>query len=563
MQRQPAILTNAAPETTCAGDSPRVLLVYPRFVRPSFWNLGAVCEITDKRYPASPLGLITVAALLPQSWQLRLIDRNVEQLKTEDFDWADLVLVTGMLPQQENALDIIRLAKANGKPVAVGGPDVTSSPHIYTEADFRVLGEAELVINDFVAAWEAGQRKGLFVAEKFKADVSQTPVPRFDLLNFANYLFIGVQYSRGCPFTCEFCDIIELYGRVPRNKTNAQMIAELTRLYDLGYRGHVDFVDDNFIGNKKAIKQFLPELIQWQRERGYPFEFSTEASINLADDEALMGLMREANFFAVFVGIESPDTNTLNAMKKKQNTRRSLSESVRKIYAHGMFVLAGFILGFDSEEGTIADGMVECIEDTSIPVCMIGLLYALPNTQLTRRLTKEGRLYAGHDLGLVDSKRGGDQCSDGLNFDTRRPRQEILADFANVLEQVYAPKAYFARVREVGRCLRMADRGRPPSTQDYFRLAQTLWRISLKQPRIIPQVFLNLRDCLKTNPGALQSVMAMTVMYLHLGPFAYWLLGMVREQIAEIDHGEWTAPPRVPAPPAVPTIQEAMHSPAE
>lgn len=285
-----------------------------------------------------------------------MVDRNVEELKADDFEWADLVLVTGMLPQQENALDVIRLAKAHGKPVAVGGPDVTSSPHIYAEADFRVLGEAELVIDEFVSAWEAGQRKGLFVAEKFKADVSQTPIPRFDLLNFTNYLFIGIQYSRGCPFTCEFCDIIELYGRVPRNKTNAQMIAELTRLYDLGYRGHVDFVDDNFIGNKKAIKQFLPELIEWQHERGYPFEFSTEASINLADDDVLMNLMRDANFFAVFVGIESPDANTLNAMKKKQNTRRSLSESVHKIYAHGMFVLAGFILGFDSEEGTICGG---------------------------------------------------------------------------------------------------------------------------------------------------------------------------------------------------------------
>jgi radical SAM superfamily enzyme YgiQ (UPF0313 family) len=531
-----------------ATDLPRVLLAYPRFTRPSFWNLGGLCEFLDKRYPASPLGLITVAALLPQAWPLKLVDCNVEELKPEDIEWADLVLTTGMLPQQDSALEIIRRAHAAGKPVAVGGPDATSSPDIYADADFRILGEAELVIHDFIAAWQAGERKGLFVAEKFKADVSQTPIPRFDLLNFNNYIFIGVQYSRGCPFTCEFCDIIELYGRVPRFKTNAQMIAEIDRLYELGYRGHVDFVDDNFIGNKKAIKQFLPDLIEWQKQRGYPFEFSTEASINLADDDILMQLMQDANFFAVFIGIESPDTDTLNAMKKKQNTRRSLAESVRKIYAHGMFVLAGFILGFDSEEDNVADGMALCIEETSIPVCMIGLLYALPNTQLTRRLAKEGRLYAGHDV--VGEKRGGDQCSAGLNFETHRPRREILADFANVLERVYAPAAYFARVREVGRSLRRPDRGGPPpSARDYLRLMQALWRVSIMRPSLIPHVFASVHDCLRRYPGSIQGVMTLTAMYLHLGPFAYWLLRLVREQIAEIDRGDWIAPPTVPAPP--------------
>ncbi|HJS06636.1 MAG TPA: B12-binding domain-containing radical SAM protein [Pirellulales bacterium] len=529
-----------------ANDSPRVLLVYPRFTRPSFWNLGALCEFLDKRYPASPLGLITVAALLPEAWQLKLVDCNVEELKPEDIEWADLVLTTGMLPQQNSTIEVIRWARAIGKPVAVGGPDATSSPDVYAEADFRILGEAELVINDFIAAWQAGERKGLFVAEKFKADVSQTPIPRFDLLNFNNYIFIGVQYSRGCPFTCEFCDIIELYGRVPRFKTNAQMIAEIDRLYELGYRGHIDFVDDNFIGNKKAIKQFLPDLIEWQKQRGYPFEFSTEASINLADDDALMKLMQDANFFAVFIGIESPDTDTLNAMKKKQNTRRSLSESVHKIYAHGMFVLAGFILGFDSEEDNVADGMALCIEETAIPVCMIGLLYALPNTQLTRRLATEGRLYAGHDV--IGEKRGGDQCSEGLNFETHRPRREILADFANVLERVYAPSAYFARVREVGRSLQRPYHGGPTSsTKDYLRLLQALWRISIMRPSLIPYVFASVHDCLRRYPGSIASVMALTAMYLHLGPFAYLLLRVVREQIAEIDRGDWIAPPTVPA----------------
>ena len=329
---------------------------------------------------------------------MRLINRNAEELTDDDIAWADLVMTGGMLPQQRDTLEVIDLCHAHGKPVAVGGPDVTSSPHIYAKADFRVLGEAEGIIDDFIAAWEAGAREGVFEAEKFKVDVTKSPIPRFDLLNFDHYLHIGVQFSRGCPFTCEFCDIIELYGRVPRAKTNAQMLAELDALYRLGYRGHVDFVDDNLIGNKKAREDLPAGADGLAEEHDYPFEFSTEASVNLADDDDLLQAMSEANFFAVFVGIESPDPDTLVAMQKKQNTRRSLVESIHKIYAAGMFVTAGFIVGFDSEKGSVADGMIELIEEAAIPVCMVGLLYALPNTQLTRRLTKEGRLHPVPDF---------------------------------------------------------------------------------------------------------------------------------------------------------------------
>src|ERR1019366_6549917 len=290
-------------------------------------------------------------------------------------------------------------------------------------ANFRVLGEAEGVIEQFVEAWEAGAREGLFEAEKFQVDVTTSPIPRFDLLKFDDYLHIGVQFSRGCPFTCEFCDIIELYGRVPRAKTNPQMLAELDELYRLGYRGHVDFVDDNLIGNKKAVRKFMPELKAWLERNDYPFEFTTEASVNLADDDDFLAAMSEANFVGVFVGIESPDTDTLIAMRKKQNTKRSLVESIHKIYAAGIFVTAGFIVGFDSEKGSIANAMIELIEDAAIPVCMVGLLYALPNTQLTRRLEKEGRLHPTLDYQQADY---GDHCTQGLNFDTLRPRQEIL-----------------------------------------------------------------------------------------------------------------------------------------
>ncbi len=329
-------------------------MIYPRFNPNSFWNYKATCELAGARHPAAPLGLITVAALLPSTWEIRLTDLNAEELDEADFAWADLVMTGGMLPQQDGTLAVIAQCRASGKPVVVGGPDATSTPEIYEAADFRVLGEAEEIMGDFVAAWNTGARNGVFRSEMGKTDVTKSPTPRFDLLKFAHYLHIGVQFSRGCPFNCEFCDIIELYGRVPRTKTNAQIVRELETLHALGYRGHVDFVDDNLIGNKKALKQFLPVLTQWIRDKNFPFEFSTEASINLADDPALMQAMSEANFFTIFVGIESPDTDTLISTQKKQNTRRSLAESVHRIYRAGLFVNAGFILGFDSEKGSVS-----------------------------------------------------------------------------------------------------------------------------------------------------------------------------------------------------------------
>jgi radical SAM superfamily enzyme YgiQ (UPF0313 family) len=349
-----------------------------------------------------------------------------EELAESDLAWADMVMTGGMLFQQSNTLEIIDMCRARDLPVVVGGPDATSSPHLYESANFRVLGEAEDIIGDFIAARERSAREGLFQAEKFKVEVTKTPIPRFDLLKFDQYLYIGVQFSRGCPFTCEFCDIIELYGRSPRTKTHDQMLAELDALYQLGYRGHVDFVDDNLIGNKKAIKAFLPVLEKWVEQHDYPFEFTTEALLNVADDGELLAMLKRSNFFAIFVGIESPDTETLVAMRKKQNTRRSIHESVHKIYRAGMFVTAGFIVGFDSEKGSIAEPMIELIEASAIPIAMVGLLYALPNTQLTRRLAREGRLHVGRDAAPAGK---GDHCTAGVNYETKRSRLEILHDY--------------------------------------------------------------------------------------------------------------------------------------
>jgi radical SAM superfamily enzyme YgiQ (UPF0313 family) len=469
-----------------------------------------------------------------------------------------------MLPQQPDALRVIELAHDRGKPVVVGGPDVTSSPDAYRDADFRVLGEAEGVIDAFIAAWNSGQRSGIFEAEKFKIDVTKTPIARFDLLNRRHYTYYGVQFSRGCPFNCEFCDIIELYGRVPRVKTVAQMLAELDALYGIGYRGHLDFVDDNFIGNKKSVKAFLPHLIAWQKAHGYPFEFSTEASINLADDDALLGLMREANFFTIFVGIESPDTDTLVSMQKKQNTRRSLVECVHKIYRAGLFVNAGFIVGFDSEKGPVADAMIELIRASSIPFAMVGLLYALPGTQLTRRLAREGRLFAPACRNPLAEGDAGDQCTSGLNFTTARPRRDILVDYRAILASVYSVKSYYARVQTVARLLdrpvldRSANKDPPPRRhfglrkRDLDLLWRLVSRIATRQPRALWPFAKVFCECAWKNPRALDTVGILAAFYLHLGPFSRYVVSVVDRQIAEIDAGTWQPPVPEPAEPAAP-----------
>lgn len=536
-------------------NKPRVLMIYPRFSGESFWNFAEACELVGAQYPAAPLGLITVAALLPQDWDIRLVNRNTETLHDADLDWADMVMTGGMLFQQADALALIDMCRSRGKPVVVGGPDVTSSPQIYAAANFRVLGEAESILDKFVEAWNAGAREGYFEAEKFQADVTKSPIPRFDLLKFDHYLYIGVQFSRGCPFTCEFCDIIELYGRVPRTKTNAQMLAELDALYRLGYRGHVDFVDDNLIGNKKSIKAFLPFLAEWLESHNHPFEFSTEASVNLADDAELLQLMREANFFAIFVGIESPDPETLAATRKKQNTRRSLPESIHRIYNAGMYVMAGFIVGFDTEKLNVADAMVELIEDAAIPVCMVGLLFALPNTQLTRRLIQESRLHVGYDVLPAGQ---GDQCSAGLNFETLRPREEIMRDCRDVLARIYDPVAYCRRLERLTSLLNCNPRRRNLPEGDVRHAmgsVQTVYTLINSMPEHRELLWKTFTNCLKTNPNAVRSIVMLMALFLHLGPFARKVVADLDRQIATIEREGFKAPPLfvgLPAPAARP-----------
>jgi radical SAM superfamily enzyme YgiQ (UPF0313 family) len=523
---------SVTPARASASVAPNVLMVFPKFNPNSFWNLQVVCDMSGARCPAPPLGLITVAALLPPQWNVRLVNRNAEELTARDLAWADMVMTGGMIPQQDDTLELIDLCHSHGKPVVVGGPDPTSSPEVYQAADFLVLGEAEGIIGELIEAWTSGAARGRFEAPKFQVDVSKSPVPRFDLLNPDHYLYIGVQFSRGCPFNCEFCDIIELYGRVPRAKTNEQMLAELERLYSMGYRGHVDFVDDNLIGNKKRLRQFLPALSAWQKSHGYPFKFSTEASMNLADDAQLLIMLREANFFAIFMGIESPDPETLISTQKKQNTRRSFAETIHKVYEAGMLVTAGFIIGFDTEKQGVAEGMIEAIDAMSIPVAMVGLLTALPNTQLTRRLEKEHRL-------LPFEKNKGDQCTGGLNFITLRPRRAVLADFRTVLKGVYDPEAYFRRVRTMGLALNRPDYPSKSSWRGIKRdlrvAARLTWCMTFQRRDLTRLFWRTALDCWRGNPGAFEYAVTMMLFYLHLGMFADMLIKDLDRMIAELE----------------------------
>jgi radical SAM superfamily enzyme YgiQ (UPF0313 family) len=417
----------------------RALLLYPLFPK-SFWSFEKTLELLDKKALLPPLGLITVAAILPQEWEFRLRDRNIQQAVTDaDWEWADLVIISGMIVQREDFLAQIQEVKRRGKPVAVGGPYPTSLPEEMEQAgaDYLVLDEGEITLPLLVEALERGEKQGTFRSNGEKPDVTTTPIPRFDLLDFNAYHNMSVQFSRGCPFQCEFCDIIVLYGRKPRTKTPAQLLAELERLLELGWNGTIFMVDDNFIGNKRNVKLLLKELKLWQQERNYPFAFTTEASVDLANDPELMDLMLDCNFGAVFLGIETPDEDSLSLTRKYQNTRSPLSEAVETIHRAGLRVMAGFIIGFDGEKPGAGDRVVEFVEQNAIGTAIFSMLQALPNTALWYRLVKEGRLRAGRDGNINQTTL--------MNFVPSRPIEEIAREFVDGFWRLYDPGTYLDR----------------------------------------------------------------------------------------------------------------------
>jgi radical SAM superfamily enzyme YgiQ (UPF0313 family) len=414
----------------------RVLLLYPLFPK-SFWSFEKTLELVNRKALLPPLGLVTVAAILPQDWEFKLVDRNVREVTEAEWDWTELVILSGMIVQKEDLFVQVREAKLRGKRVAVGGPYATTSPQEVEAVgvDYLVLDEGELTLPMFVEAIERGDTQGVFRATE-KPAVTETPIPRFDLLELDVYDNMSVQFSRGCPFQCEFCDIIVLYGRKPRTKTPEQLLAELDALYELGWRGSVFMVDDNFIGNKRNVKLLLHALKDWMAQNNYPFMLTTEASVDLAQDPELLELMAECNFRAVFLGIETPDEDSLALTKKFQNTRDSLSEAVDTITRSGLRVMAGFIMGFDGEKPGAGDRVARFVEKTSVPMAMFSMLQALPNTALWHRLEKEGR--------LVSEKASGNQTS-LMNFVPTRPIEEIANEYVEAFWQLYEPMTYLDR----------------------------------------------------------------------------------------------------------------------
>lgn len=422
------------------------LLIYPEVPKNTYWSFQYALNFVGKKSAMPPLGLITLAAYFPDTYDLRLIDLNIQPLADKDLEWADAVFISAMIVQQESFDRTVARCNSFNKPVIAGGPYPTSSHETITGVDHFVLGEVEEIFETFVADFEKGAAKSVYSADS-KPSLSRARAPRFDLLDMEAYCSMAVQYSRGCPFSCEFCDIWSVYGNKPRLKTGEQMIAELSALYRLGWRGPVFVVDDNFIGNKRMVKKaLLPALIEWQQARGYAFRFFTEASINLADDADLMSAMRSAGFDEVFIGIETPSREALKETGKTQNLKSDMREAIRRIQRHGMEVMAGFIIGFDSDTKDIAARQVEFIQQTGIPQAMVGLLTALPGTKLYRRLEREGRL-------LWASAGNNTHCR-ATNFQPKMGTETLLQNYTKVLSTIYDRnmKNYFAR------CSRLLDR---------------------------------------------------------------------------------------------------------
>lgn len=419
-----------------------VLMVVPKFPI-TFWGLYYSFRdvISGPKYILPPLPLLTVAAFLPPRWAVRLVDENIRDLTEDDLDWADVVMVNAMVVQLDGVRSVTRRAHDRGKTVVLGGPDPSIAPERYAEVDYIHQGEiGDATIDLFLHLARHPQRpdrQRIFtVAEK--VPIAALPPPRNDLIRPDDYLSMSLQFAVGCPFNCEFCDIIEIYGRKPRVKRPEQVLQELDGILATGYRGSVFFVDDNFIGNLPKVKALIPHLIRWQEEHGFPFQFYTEASVNLAEHEGLLKDMRKAGFYAVFLGIETPDPEDLKALQKSQNARRPLLESMRILQEHGLQIWAGLIVGLDTDRPDTGDQIVNFVETTGITAAMVNLLSAPAGTQLWRRLQKEGR--------LVEMQPIEDPSTD-TNVVYKQGNDVILRQAQGIWEQLYEPKTFLERIR--------------------------------------------------------------------------------------------------------------------
>jgi len=462
----------------------RALLVCPEFPL-SFWSFRKSCQLRGNRAVNPPLGLLTVAALLPQEWEMRLVDLNVRQVTEQDWQWAEVVMISAMYIQRDGLFALAGEAKRRGKTVVAGGPYPTSLPEATLAAgcDYVVRGEGENTIPLLLEAMRTGQTGVIETSEK--PDLSTSPIPRFDLLHLDDYATFSIQTSRGCPFDCEFCDVVNLFGRKPRHKTPKQVIAELETLYRLGAVGNMFFCDDNFIGSKKKAQALLQEIISWSKTRGTPYQFLTQASVNLGQDQEMIELMIAANLWEVFIGIESPDETVLETSHKFHNIKNPLVESLGHLKRSGMEVIGSFIIGLDGEKSGAGERICAFIEQTEIPVTMLGVLQAAPNTRLWQRLEKEGRLRQdmGDDMGTFSA----------LNYIPDRPEAEIMKEYVEAWDYLYEPSRYFARVyryylamRPVRRDPERAAASHRPSADAPQR--RVTWRQRLNQIRSIAKI---------------------------------------------------------------------------
>jgi radical SAM superfamily enzyme YgiQ (UPF0313 family) len=415
----------------------RALLVNPKMPY-SFWTLESSCEFSGAKTLAPPLGLLTVAALLPEAWELRLADLNTRTLSEADWQWAELILLSGMLIQRTALLELVQQAKKRGKTVVVGGPYPTTLPQevLAAGADLVVQGEAESIIPALTQALADGVA-GVVLQPEERPEMGLSPIPRYDLINFDDYVILNVQTSRGCPYGCEFCDVIKLFGRRPRYKAPAQVLAELETLFDLGWRGPIVISDDNFIGNKSHARAILDDLILWMQQHGEPFYFWTQTSVNLGQDLELINLLTAANFNTVFIGVESTEAEVLAQTGKHHNKADELRTWLNTIRANGLNIVASFIIGFDGEKPGVDTRICQIAEDCDLPQAMVGILEALPGTDLWERLNREGRLKQ------VVPNPDASVCS--MNYIPQRPEADILAEWQRAVITLYKPENYLAR----------------------------------------------------------------------------------------------------------------------
>lgn len=413
-----------------------ILMIYPEFPD-TFWSFKHALRFEGKRASSPPLGLATVAALLPKEWNKRLIDMNVTQLKMKDIQWADYVMISAMLVQRESTEKVIEQVRCIGKKIIAGGPLFTAEFQAFPQVDYLVLNEGEITIPQFLSDFERGEPKHLYMTEEFP-DIQKTPAPMWELIDLKQYDSLSIQFSRGCPYNCDFCNITVLFGHRPRTKTATQIINELDKMYSAGWRRNIFFVDDNFIGNKRILKEsILPAIIEWRKDK-IGCQFITEVSINLSDDEELMDLMRQAGFMSVFVGIETPSEESLTECHKVQNKNRDLIESVKRLQRHGLQVMGGFIVGFDSDTPSIFQRQIDFIQKSGIVTAMVGLLQAPIGTELYSRLRNEGRVVEGMN---------GDNADGQTNIIPKMDISVLQKGYNQILKEIYSPKPFYQRVR--------------------------------------------------------------------------------------------------------------------